>query len=165
MIKGMFYVDGNITSSMYQDFYVEQVKKALAGNGYKNIGEYFPGYNRHFIFEKNGEKKKAVVYFITGEYGESDAYALAESVNKSDEDAFVVTNVSLLFSFPKFIWDAKRGVFNLWMWKDDGTVETGEFVHINDLTERELREYHNIWKMWRNDALDIWRSWENDPEA
>lgn len=145
MIKGMFYVDGSIDGVWDKGLYIEKVRETLKTVGYSDEGLH--------------------ICFISAVNGDSHAYFLCEAYRKEEDSIVIVTNCSLLFSFSKFIWDAERGVFNLWMWKDDDMVETGEFVHINDLTERELREYHNIWKMWRNDALDIWRSWENDPEA
>ena len=145
MIKGMFYVDGNVGGTWNEELYAVEAVNAL-----KATGDFDEAIHIRFVSAANGD---------------SHAYSLCEAYRKEKDSIVIITNCSLLFSFPKFIWDAERGVFNLWMWKDDDMVETGEFVHINDLTERELREYHNIWKMWRNDALDIWRSWENDPEA
>ena len=144
MIRGMFYVDGGIESDFSQHIYLQGVFEALF---------------------KIGKKDITSVKFISALNGDSHAYSLCEAYRKDEEPNFIVTNNSLLFSFHKFIWDHEKGVFNLWMWKDDDNMEVGEFVHINELTERELMEYHNIYKMWRNGALDIWRSWENDPET
>lgn len=144
MIKGMFYVDDGIESSYAQEVYLQGAIKTLF---------------------KNENEDSVSARFISAAGGDSCAYTLAEAYRRDKDTHIIITNCSLLFSFHKFIWDAERGIFNLWMWKDDDMVEMGEFVHINDLAEREFREYHNVYKMWRNGALDIWRSWENDPEA
>lgn len=145
MIKGMFYVDGSVDGMWDKELYIEKVRRALKTVGYSGEGLH--------------------IYFISAANGDSYAYSLCEAYRKEEKPIVVVTSCSLLFSFHKFIWDPEKGIFNLWMWKDDDNMGVGEFVHVNDLAEREFREYHNIWKMWRNGALDIWRSWENDPEA
>ena len=145
MIKGMFYVDGNIDGTWNEELYAIEAVNAL-----KAIRDFDEAIHIRFVSAVNGD---------------SHAYALTEAYRKDNETNIVITNSSLVFSFNKFSWNPETNRYDLWFWKDDDNMEVGEFVRIDALTQKDLRWAHNIWKMWRNGALDIWRSWENDPEA
>lgn len=145
MIKGMFYVDDSIDGVWDKGFYIEKVRETLKTVGYSDEGLH--------------------ICFISAANGDSHAYSLCEAYRKEEDSIFIITNCSLVFSFNKFSWNPETNRYDLWFWKDDDNMEVGEFVRIDALTEKDLRWAHNIWKMWRNGALDIWRSWENDPEA
>lgn len=145
MIKGMFYVDGSIDGVWDKGFYIEKVRETLKTVGYSDEGLH--------------------ICFISAANGDSHAYSLCEAYRKEEDSIVIITNSSLVFSFNKFSWNPETNRYDLWFWKDDDNMEVGEFVRIDALTQKDLRWAHNIWKMWRNGALDIWRSWENDPEV
>lgn len=165
MIKGMFYADEPLHLDFNEERFIEKAKQALKADGYRGIkNDKNPLFKRRFLFKENGEEKRGEIYFIDGADGDGNAYNLASGVQADPDNMFIVTNVSLLFSFHKFIWDKERGCYNLWFWKQEG-LEEGYFAHVTELTQKDLREAHNIWKMWHNGAFDIYRAWENDPEA
>lgn len=145
MIKGMFYVDGSIDGVWDKGLYIEKVRETLKTVGYSDEGLH--------------------ICFISAANGDSHAYSLCEAYRKEEDSIVIITNSSLVFSFNKFSWNPETNRYDLWFWKDDDNMEVGEFVRIDALTQKDLRWAHNIWKMWRNGALDIWRSWENDPEV
>ena len=145
MIKGMFYVDGSIDGVWDKGLYIEKVRETLKTVGYSEEGLH--------------------ICFISAANGDSHAYSLCEAYRKEEDSIVIITNSSLVFSFNKFSWNPETNRYDLWFWKDDDNMEVGEFVRIDALTQKDLRWAHNIWKMWRNGALDIWRSWENDPEV
>ena len=143
MIKGMFYVDDGIESSYAQEVYLQGAIKTLF---------------------KNENEDSVSARFISAAGGDSCAYALAETYRRDNDTHIIITNCSPLFSFHKFIWDKERGCYNLWFWKEE-ELEEGYFAHVTELTQKDLREAHNIWRMWHNGAFDIYRAWGDDPEA
>ena len=60
----------------------------------------------------------------------------------------VITN-SIIALNNAYAWNEETNSCDIWFWKN------GEWVNIQDTTEREIRQGHNIMHMYLNDAFDL----------
>lgn len=60
----------------------------------------------------------------------------------------VMTN-SVIALNNTYAWNNETNSCDIWFWKN------GEWVNIQDTTEREIRQGHNIMHMYLNDAFDL----------
>lgn len=60
----------------------------------------------------------------------------------------VITN-SIIALNNAYAWNEETNSCDIWFWKN------GEWVNIQDTTEREIRQAHNIMHMYLNGAFDL----------
>ena len=60
----------------------------------------------------------------------------------------VITN-SIIALNNTYAWNEETNSCDIWFWKN------GEWVNIQDTTQREIRQGHNIMHMYLNDAFDL----------
>lgn len=86
-------------------------------------------------------------YIIDAGRGYSKNNSLLELIKLVDDNATVYTN-SLIALNNKFAWNEELEVPEIYLIRDD------KFVRIDELTERLLREGHNIMKMYISGEFD-----------
>ena len=69
--------------------------------------------------------------------------------NYGDKNMIVYTNCTFALK-ARYVWDDETKTHELYL----RNKETGEFVHINELTDKDLKEPHNLEMMFRNGAFD-----------
>lgn len=94
------------------------------------------------------------VRFINAKYGpKRNEEMLDESLDLDQTrglNVVVVTN-SLVALSNKYCWDQRTGRCELYIFRPDKKW----FVNAQDLTEKEIRECHNLEALYRNGAFDL----------
>jgi hypothetical protein len=86
-------------------------------------------------------------YKVDARYGHTKSTALLSCINCLDNDASVYTNAIIALD-NKFAWNNKLKVPEIYLIKEDN------FIRIDKLTDRELKEGHDIMKMYMNGEFD-----------
>ena len=86
-------------------------------------------------------------YLIDARYGYKNNAALLSCIKNLDNDASVYTN-SLIALNNDYAWNKELEVPEIYLIKD------GEFVRIDMLTSKWLREAHNIMRMYISGHFD-----------
>lgn len=85
---------------------------------------------------------------ISAAIGPREVLKRLEYIQKDMPKCTIVTN-SVIALDNRYAWNNKTNSCDVWFWKK------GEWVNIQDTTEREIRQGHNIMHMYLNDAFDL----------
>lgn len=93
------------------------------------------------IFNSLCEKHKMRGYIIDAACGISRGKRYAEQLEQSHPDSFVLTNQIVLLS-NEYAW--KDNQCKAYLWHHDDA----EFINLQDLTDKDIRNAHNLSKMY-----------------
>lgn len=96
------------------------------------------------ILRSHHLQEKEVNWRIYADYGYSHCIKQLDMLLETVPDSIVYTNFLPALS-GKYAWNKEEGQHDIYLRNADG-----EFVRIQNLTNRELREGHDIMKMYMN---------------
>ena len=103
------------------------------------------------IFNFSKDFMNDEVYFTNSKNGYKVNIDIIEDLRIHYPDINIVTNLPYLLS-NEFAWNTKENKSEIYLWS---VIDNQEgFRNISDLTTREIREGHNIEKMYRSGEFD-----------
>ena len=101
---------------------------------------------------RNWSRPASIEYHLTVDaaYGPADNEAVLLEAHHYLNNAIILTN-SLVALNHKYGWNKEDGCTDIYFYVES----KHDFVRCDELTEREIREGHNIMKMYLNGAFDL----------